>query len=179
MPRLRAGEDDRDQVPKECHPTGVSIGRMSPRLAGFLATFLVAAAAYAGPGFAGPAAKPVGTFNGCPTGLLPVPAGYRIQARRAAAVFLHTTYARWNRVHHWGIRLAGAEVGTPVLVRHWLPSGWIEEECGKRVWLRSVVVGIGFPAMEYPNPVGPCNACAHVAFLLGRTSGGWIAWGNY
>jgi hypothetical protein len=60
-----------------------------------------------------------------------------------------------------------------------LPSGWIREECGKRVWLRSVAVGVGFPAMEYPNPVGPCNSCAHVVLLLGKTRGGWVTWGNY
>lgn len=140
---------------------------------------LVTGAACAAPALSGRAAKPAGTFSGCPSGLVPVPAGFRTDARRAAALFLHTTYTRWNRVHHWGIRLAGAEVGPPVLVRDWLPSGWVKEECGTTVWLRSVVVPVGFPAMEYPNPVGPCNACAHVAFLLGKTGQGWIAWGEY
>lgn len=140
---------------------------------------LVTGAACAAPALGGRAAKPVGTFNGCPSGLLPVPAGFRTDARRAATLFLHTTYTRWNRVHHWGIRLGGAEVGLPVLVRDWLPSGWVKEECGTTAWLRSVVVPVGLPAMEYPNPVGPCNACAHVAFLLGKTGRGWIAWGEY
>lgn len=152
---------------------------MSSPPARFLAAVAITGAACAAPALAGRAVKPTGTFNGCPHGLSPVPAGYRTDARRAATHFLHITYAKWNRVHHWGIRLAGADVGLPVLVRDWLPSGWVKEECGRTVWLRSVVVPVAFPAMEYPNPVGPCNACAHIAFLLGKTSRGWIAWGEY
>ena len=124
------------------------------------------------------AAVPAGTFAGCPRGLLSPPPSYRAQARRVTTRFLHTTYARWNVIHHWRTRLAGAQVGTPSLVRHWLPSGWVREECGKTVWLRSVVVGVGLPAMEYPNPIGPCADCAHVTFLLGETRHGWTVWGN-
>ena len=125
------------------------------------------------------AGKPAGTFTGCPSGLVAVPAGYAAQARHAATVFLTTTYAAWNRERHWKLRLAGAEVGTPLRVTQWLPSGWIKSECGTTVWSRSVAVPIRFPAMEYPNPKGPCNACAHVTFLLGRTAARWVVWGNY
>ncbi|HJX53437.1 MAG TPA: hypothetical protein VJ801_11790, partial [Polyangia bacterium] len=62
---------------------------------------------------------------------------------------------------------------------HWLPSGWIKTECGNGVWQRSVGVSVRFPAMEYPNPKGPCNDCAHVTLLLGKTRHGWVTWGNY
>ena len=149
------------------------------RVAPILCALLVAGATAVGEAPGGSATKPAGTYNGCPTGLLRVPATYRTEGRRAATAFLHTTYARWNRLHHWGIRLAGAQIGSPILVRHWFPSGWIKDECGQTVWLRSVAVGVGFPAMEYPNPIGPCNACAHIVFLLGKTRRGWITWGNY
>jgi hypothetical protein len=125
------------------------------------------------------AGKPVGTFNGCPAGLEPVPTTYKSTARDAATVFLRTTYARWDRERHWGIKLAGAQVGRPFLVQHWLPSGWIKSECGTSVWRRSVGVSVSFPAMEYPNPKGPCNACSHVTLLLGKTQHGWATWGNY
>jgi hypothetical protein len=126
--------------------------------------------------------KPAGTFNGCPTGVLP-PASNAVEyaptARRLALRFLRTNYARMNRSHHWGLKLAGATAGQVLLVRHWLPSGWIKRECGLEVWQRSVVVPIGLPAMEYPNPKGPCNSCARIAFLLAHTTGGWIVWGQY
>lgn len=75
-----------------------------------LASFVVASAT---------AGVPAGTFNGCPPALLPPPASYQAQARRATTHFLHTTYARWNTVHRW-MRLTGAQVGEPFLVRHWL-----------------------------------------------------------
>jgi hypothetical protein len=123
--------------------------------------------------------KPVGTFYGCPVGLQPLSTTYKPAARRAAIVFLTTTYAKWNKERHWGMRVAGARVGIPFPVRHWLPSGWIKTECGNQVWQRSVGVGARFPAMEYPNPKGPCNACAHVTLLLGKTHHGWVTWGNY
>jgi len=123
--------------------------------------------------------KPFGTFSGCPVGLLPPPATYEPAARHAASVFLTTTYAKWNTERHWGMKLAGAEVGEPFLVRNWLPSGWIKTECGRGVWQRSVGVTVGFPAMEYPNPEGPCADCAHVTLLLGKTRHGWVTWGNY
>lgn len=123
--------------------------------------------------------KPVGTFAGCPRGLQPLAANWQPTARRAALTFLNTTYATWSRQRHWGLRLAGAKENTPFLVRHWLPSGWIKSECGLVVWKRSVGVTFEFPAMEYPNPRGPCNACAHVTLLFGDTKHGWIAWGNH
>lgn len=123
--------------------------------------------------------KPVGTFNGCPAGLQPLPSKYKTASRHAAIVFLTTTYATWNKERHWGMMLKGAQVGEPFLVRHWLPSGWIKTECGNEVWRRSVGVSVRFPAMEYPNPKGPCNACAHVTLLLGETRHGWMTWGNY
>jgi hypothetical protein len=78
-----------------------------------------------------------------------------------------------------GHEARGARVGIPFPVRHWLPSGWIKTECGNQVWQRSVGVGVRFPAMEYPNPKGPCNACAHVTLLLGKTDHSWVTWGNY
>ena len=143
----------------------------------FAAVLITCAAA-----FAGTRGKPVGTFNGCPAGLrvLPTnPAGWRPAARQAASIFLKTTFARWNKQRHWGIRLAGAYVGEPFLVRHWLPSGWIKSECGLAVWQRSVWVNVTFPAMEYPNPKGPCNSCAQEVLLLGDTRHGWITWGSY
>lgn len=137
---------------------------------------VLAAAALAATARAG---TPPGTFAGCPTGLEPVPASYAVTARRAAQTFLTTTYARWDRQRHWGTRLQGAEIGTPIRVTQWLPSGWIKSECGLATWRRSVAIPIRFPAMEYPNPKGPCNACAHVTFLLGDTARGWQIWGNY
>ncbi len=84
-----------------------------------------------------------------------------------------------SRSHRWGLKLAGAEPGRVLLVADWLPSGWVEQECGVKVWQRSVVVPVRFPAMEYPNPKGPCNDCAGVTFLLGKTTRGWIVWGQY
>jgi hypothetical protein len=124
-------------------------------------------------------AKPIGTFDGCPVGLQPLSTAYKPAARHAAIVFLNTTYAKWNKERHWGMSLAGAQVGDPFAVRRWLPSGWIKAECGNQVWRRSVGVGVRFPAMEYPNPRGPCNDCAHVTLLLGETRRGWVTWGNY
>jgi hypothetical protein len=127
----------------------------------------------------GAAGKPSGTFDGCPTGLRVPGSGWSTAARQEAAVFLGTTYARWNRQRHRKIRLAGAQVGKPLLVRHWLPSRWVKTECGLTVWRLSVVVPVVFPAMEYPNPSGPCNACARTVWLLGKTDHGWLVWGNY
>lgn len=95
-------------------------------------------------------------------------------------MFVKTTYATWNRERHWGLKLAGAQVGEPFLVRHWLPSGWIKTECGLAVWQGSIGVNVTFPAMEYPNPNGPCNACGHLVLLLGTTArDSWRVWGSY
>ena len=123
--------------------------------------------------------KPVGTFHGCPHGLQALPLSWRHEAATEAMTFLTTTYGAWNRQRHWGLRMAGAQAGAPFLVRRWLPSGWIKRECGQTVWARSVGVTFIFPAMEYPNPKGPCNACAHVTLLLGKTRSAWVTWGNY
>jgi hypothetical protein len=87
-------------------------------------------------------------------------------------VFLTTTFARWNRQRHWGIKLAGAQERMLLPVRKWFPSGWVKRECGRAVWERSVVVDFDLPAM------GPCESCAHVVFLLGKTRRGWITWGE-
>jgi hypothetical protein len=125
------------------------------------------------------AGTPPGTFAGCPTGLQSPPPNYAATARHAAGLFLTTTYTQWNRQHHWGIKLEGAQVGAPVRTQKWLPSGWIKSECGVAAWQRSVAVPIRFPAMEYPNPKGPCDACAHTTFLLGDTAHGWKVWGSY
>jgi hypothetical protein len=144
---------------------------------GLLTIAATFASSVAAPGAVG--SKPVRTFNGCPRGLEALPANWQPQARIEAREFLTTTYATWNRERHWGLRLAGAQEGTPFLVRHWLPSGWIKSECGRIVWARSVGVTFVFPAMEYPNPKGPCNACAHVTLLLGKTPTRWVTWGNY
>jgi hypothetical protein len=76
--------------------------------------------------------------------------------------------------------LVGARVRFVIRVRNWLPSGWIKSECGLRVWRDSVAVDVYFPRLDPPhNPVGHCNACAHVTFLAARTSGGWTVWGRY
>jgi hypothetical protein len=127
------------------------------------------------------AAKPYGTFNGCPVGLLPLPSArtsYVAPARRVALRFLKTTFASMNRRHHWHLKLADANVRSVVPVPHWLPSGWIRSECGARVWQRSLAVGIWFPAMDYANPKGSCADCDHVTLLLGRTDRGWVVWGQ-
>jgi hypothetical protein len=132
--------------------------------------------------FASVNGKPAaGTFNGCPAQLqsLGARAQWQPAARHSAMTFLKTTYTRWNKARHWGLRLAGAKEGTPFLVRHWLPSGWIRNECGAMVWHRSVGVTFGLPAMEYANPKGPCGDCASVTLLLGKTRGGWTIWGQH
>ena len=65
-------------------------------------------------------------------------------------------------------------------VRNWLPSGWVEAECGHRVWERSLTVLVYFPRLDKPhNPIGHCNACAQLTFLLARTASGWSVWGRY
>jgi len=140
---------------------------------GVVATITCAAALAATP------QNPVGPFSGCPGGLQPLSTTYKAAARHEAIVFLATTYAKWNTQRRWGMRLAGTQVGEPFLVLRWLPSGWIKTECGNDVWRRSVAVRIRFPAMEYPNPKGPCNACAQLTLLLGKTHQGWVTWGNY
>jgi hypothetical protein len=132
-------------------------------LAVALSAAALAATAHAG--------NPPGTFAGCPAGLRPVPANYAPAARRVAL--------RFALAHPRGMRLRGAHATQAIRVTHWLPSGWIKSECGLAVWRRSVAVNVVFPAMEYPNPKGPCNDCAHLVYLLGDTAHGWKVWGDY
>ena len=67
-----------------------------------------------------------------------------------------------------------------LLVRRWLPSDWIKQECGLTVWRRSVAVAVYFPRLDKPhNPIGHCNACAVLTFIAARTLGGWTVWARY
>jgi hypothetical protein len=152
------------------------------RLGAVSLVLLVSASFAAGAAVASADGRPAGTFRGCPSGLVALPASgtsWRPEARQAGLHFLRTTYARWNRQRHWRLRLRGATAGSPLLASRWLPSGWIKSECGATTRQRSVVVPIHLPAMEYPNPIGPCGDCARVTLLLGLTRSGWIAWGQY
>lgn len=135
-----------------------------------------------GRALAGPRGTPVGTFSGCPVGLLPLPppvTHYSATARGVALHFLDTSYAAMNRSHGSPLKLSHATTGRVLFVSRWLPSGWVKQECGMTTWQRSLVVAIRLPAMEYPNPKGPCNDCARVSFLLGKTNAGWTVWGRY
>jgi hypothetical protein len=142
---------------------------------------VVVAAIAVGSAAASSPKRPTGTFHGCPSGLvaLPTPTVWRPKTRRAALHFLLTTYARWNRQHHWRLRLHGATAEHPLLASRWLPSGWITSECGATTRKRSIAVPIRLPAMESANPRGPCNACARLTLLLGLTRHGWVTWGQY
>jgi hypothetical protein len=76
--------------------------------------------------------------------------------------------------------IAGARARRVLLVRNWLPSGWVKHECGLAVWQRSVVVAVYYPAMDPPrNPIGHCDACATIEFLVSRTRRGWLVWGEF
>jgi hypothetical protein len=127
-----------------------------------LSSAALAATAHAG--------TPPGTFVGCPTGLKPVPANYRTATPPIAV--------RFAKAHAQGTRTRGARATMVLQVPHWLPSGWIKSECGLTVWQRSVAVNVEFPAMEYPNPKGPCEDCAHLVYVLGYTTHGWTVWGS-
>ena len=112
-----------------------------------------------------------GTFHGCPRGVLPIPTPYLAAVDRAVLRFV--------RVKHAGDGVGAYGVDTR-LVRRWLPSGWIKDECGRVVWERSVAVTIFFPKLDLGhNPVGRCNACAHLTYIAARTERGWTVWGNY
>jgi hypothetical protein len=87
-------------------------------------------------------------------------------------VFLTTTYARWNRERQWHEKLAGPVFRKVLPVRTWVVGAWVKSECGRSVWARSVMVDFDLPAM------GPCESCAKVVFLLGKTYRGWITWGQ-
>jgi len=128
---------------------------------------------------AGP--PPVGTFSGCPRDTRPLLgplSSFAGPLRMAVLQFVRTSFAKL--VHSPSSQLVGARVRSVILVRNWLPSGWIKSECGLRVWQNSVAVDLYFPRLDLPhNPVGHCNACAHLTFLAARTSGGWTVWGRY
>jgi hypothetical protein len=142
---------------------------------------LVAGLATCGFVVAAPAEPPPGTFDGCPRGSLALPspaASYAPAARGAVMRFVRGTFAR--TISRKPEKLIGARAGAVVLVRDWLPSGWIESECGKAVWERSLAVGVYFPALDLPhNPVGRCADCDHITFLASRTAAGWTVWGDY
>ncbi len=141
------------------------------RLAAFVAALLLAGAA------AATAAVPAGTIHGCPHGVKPFPAVYAPAVSRAALAYVHDLAVHGSYPRGW---YAGARVIQVFLVRHWLPSGWIKEECGRTVWLRSAGANVYFPGQDPPhNPVGHCNSCSHLVFLVALTARGWTVWGNY
>lgn len=119
-------------------------------------------------------------LHGCPPGVLPLTrplASYARPVRSAVLHFVATTFARSakNPKQFVGARTTGVE-----LVRNWLPSGWIRDECGRTVWERSIAVFVYFPAMDLPhNPIGHCNDCDHTTFIASRTATGWTVWGVY
>lgn len=117
------------------------------------------------------AATPPGTYHGCPKDVLPLPAAYAPAADRAAMRFVRAQHSA---------DYVGAYVTDTRLVRRWFPSGWIKDECGQRVWERSVVVTVFFPKLDLPhNPVGHCNDCARLTYVAARTARGWTVWGSY
>jgi hypothetical protein len=124
---------------------------------------------------------PVGTFSGCPRDTRPLPepvSSFERPLRIVVLQFIRTSFPKLVRSPP--SQLVGARVRSLILVRSWPPSGWIKTECGVRVWQNSVAVDVYFPRMDPPhNPVGHCNACAHLTFLAARTSGGWTVWGRY
>lgn len=128
-----------------------------------------------------PGGVPVGTFAGCPREVRPLPprlADYEPAVKRTALDFVRTGFRKYAQSPPSA--LVGARVRQVLLVRHWLPSGWIKAECGLLGWERSVAVLVYFPRLDKPhNPVGHCNACAQLTFLLSRTRGGWTVWGRY
>jgi len=124
---------------------------------------------------------PPGTFSGCPRDTRPLPAhpltAYAPAVRSAALQFVRTSF---THISQKPAELAGARTTSTFLVTKWLPSGWIKSECGVALWRRSVGVNVYFPAMDLPhNPIGHCNACAHIVFLAAPTRGGWTVWGDY
>jgi hypothetical protein len=153
------------------------------RLSGCAVVAAAIALAAGAAALSSPQSVPPGTFTGCPRGTLPLPgspSAYETPARKVVLSFVHTTYAQRSRTHRFGLKDAGARADRVTLVRHWLPGGWVKSECGATVWARSFAVHIYFPAMDPPhNPVGHCNACARITFLISRTRRGWLVWGNY
>jgi hypothetical protein len=142
-----------------------------------MAALLLAECGWASPADAG---GPAGTFRGCPSSVLPLPgsaAAYAPVVRNVVLGFVHTGFAQMSRTPK---KLVGASTGRVLLVRNWLPSGWIKTECGQIVWQNSIAVGVYFPAMDLPhNPIGHCNACDRITFLASETTRGWTVWGDY
>jgi hypothetical protein len=141
------------------------------RLAVVAAAFLLAG------GAAATAAVPAGTIHGCPHGVRPLPAAYAAPVSHATLAYVHDLAVHGSHPAGW---YAGARVTGVLLVRHWFPSGWVKDECGRTVWLRSAGASVYFPAQDMPhNPVGRCNACARIVFLVSLTARGWTVWGTY
>ena len=142
------------------------------RLAAFVAALLLAG------GAAATAAVPAGTFHGCPHGVRPLAGGVRAGGRRVRRSRTSTTSRHASTGRPAGTSAPAS--WTCALVRHWFPSGWVKEECGRTVWLRSALVSVYFPVLDKPhNPVGHCNACSHLAYLVSLTARGWTVWGSY
>jgi hypothetical protein len=127
------------------------------------------------------ASVPIGTFAGCPNSprpLAPRLASYEPQVRAAVLTFVHTGFLKYAQSPP--SQLADARVTGVILVRHWLPSGWIRTECGAAAWRRSVAVAVYFPHLDKPhNPIGHCDACARLTFIAARVAGGWSVWARY
>jgi hypothetical protein len=128
-----------------------------------------------------PVGVPVGTFTGCPRDVRPLPprlADYEPTVKRTVLAFVRTRFQKYAQSPPSSF--VGARVRRVQLVRHWLPSGWIKIECGLLVWRQSVAALVYFPRLDKPhNPIGHCNACAQLTFLLSRTGSGWTVWGRY
>jgi len=124
---------------------------------------------------------PVGTFSGCPRDTRPLPGPLRTFERPVGVAVLQFVRTSFPKIVQTPpSQLVGARIRFVTLVRNWLPSGWIKRECGVPVWRNSVALDVYFPRLDRPhNPVGHCNACAHLTFLAARTSGGWTVWGRY
>jgi hypothetical protein len=124
---------------------------------------------------------PVGTFHGCPRDPRPLPPhlpSYELGVRTAVLRFVRTGFLPFAQTPR--SQLVGARVLKVLLVREWLPSGWIKQECGLTVWRRSVAVAVYFPRLDKPhNPIGHCNACAVLTFIAARTTGDWTVWARY
>jgi hypothetical protein len=123
---------------------------------------------------------PAGTFDGCPRHVLRLAAplaSYTPVVRNVVQHFVTTTFARKSKSPK---SLIGARTDGVWLVRKWLPSGWIKGECGKTVWQRSLAVGVYLPAADLAhNPIGHCNDCDHLVFIVSLKPSGWAVWGIY
>jgi hypothetical protein len=153
---------------------------MAARLTACVVAALAAAtiSATARPASAG---TPPGTFSGCPQNTRPIAGNVPTFERPLRVAVLQFVRTSFRNITTTPVRqLAGARIRRIILVRHWLPSGWIRRECGKAVWRNSVAVDVYFPRLDKPhNPVGHCNDCAHLTFLTALTRGGWTVWGDY